>query len=291
MNFKGTIVPLITPFREDESVDLDTLARLVEFHAARGATALMPTALTGEGPLLNEEETRAVWDTVFALSPLPVIPAVVTTRTRTAMRLAEYAYQHGAAALMAAPILPELYAGRSPEDAVGFYEDVAAATPLPLILFNYPSLTGIDITAPVAERLAEIETVVAIKESTGEARRVHAIHRAAPRLQVICGSPVTALESFALGCKAWITGILNVVPEAGAALMEEKDPSAAREIYYRQILPVSDWITRTNNPSGVIKAGVTLRGIDCGAPRRPGRPLSVGDYCEFAGSLKEEKVR
>jgi len=285
MNFKGTIVPLVTPFHADETVDFDTLARLVEFHAARGATALMPTALTGEGPLLNEEETRAVWDTVFALSPLPVIPAVVTTRTRTAMRLAEYAYQHGAAALMAAPILPELYAGRSPEDAVGFYEDVAAATPLPLILFNYPSLTGIDLTAPVAARLAEIETVVAIKESTGEARRVHAIHRAAPRLQVICGSPVTALESFALGC------ILNVVPEAGAALMAETDPAAAREIYYRQILPVSDWIARTNNPSGVIKAGVTLRGIDCGAPRRPGRPLSAEVWSEFARSLKEEMVR
>ncbi|MEO8663079.1 MAG: dihydrodipicolinate synthase family protein, partial [Bryobacteraceae bacterium] len=107
----------------------------------------------------------------------------------------------------------------------------------------------------------------------------------------ICGSPVTALESFALGCKAWITGILNVVPEAGAALMAERDPAVAREIYYRQILPVSDWIARTNNPSGVIKAGVTLRGIDCGAPRRPGRPLAADVVNEFARSLEEEMVR
>lgn len=285
--FAGAIVPLVTPFHEDESLDLDTLVRLVEFHRARGVSALMPTALTGEGPLLTEEETRTVWDAVIDASSLPVIPAVLTTRTRTAIRLAEHAAARGAAALMAAPILPELYSGRSPEDAAGFYASLAAATPLPLILFNYPALTGIDLTAPLVARLAEIETVRAVKESTGEARRVHAIHRAAPRIEVICGSPVTALESFALGCRAWITGILNIAPEAGAALVSETNLPRAREIYYRRILPLADWIARTNNPAGVLKAGVEARGIACGAPRRPGRPLEPELARELAATIEE----
>lgn len=286
-NITGAIVPLVTPFRADESLDLDTLARLVEFHAARGASALMPTALTGEGPLLTEDETRTVWDAVFAASTLPVVPAIVTTRTQTALRLAEHAASRGAAALMAAPILPELYAGRSPDDAIGFYRELARATPLPLILFNYPSLTGIDLTAPLVARLAEIETICAIKESTGEARRVHAIHRAAPRIEVICGSPVTALESLALGCRAWITGILNILPEAGAALLTETNPAAARDIYYRRILPLADWMSLTNNPTGVIKAGVAARGIVCGVPRRPARPLPPELAAQLAKTIEE----
>jgi 4-hydroxy-tetrahydrodipicolinate synthase len=276
----GTLAPLVTPFHSDESLNLDALGRLVDHALASGASGLVPTALSGEGLLLDEGETLAVWDAVFAGTSgrVPVVPAVITTTTRQACRLAKAAAERGAAAILAAPVLPELYSGRSPEDAYAFYADVAAATALPIVLFNYPSLTGVDLVASIVERLAGIERVRYIKESTGDASRVHDIQRrVGDRVQVVCGAPQTALESFALGCRAWITGLLNVVPRSGRQLMtavlEKRDLALARRIYSQQVLPVFDVLRRSANPTGTLKAGLRLQGFEVGAPRRPGRAL------------------
>lgn len=290
---RGTIVPLVTPFASDESVDLSALSRLVEHALASGAQGLMPTALSGEGPLLEAAETLAVWDRVFetAAGRLPVVPAVIATTTRRAVSLAREAERRGAAAVMAAPILPELYSGRSPDDALAFYADVASATSLPLVLFNYPSLTGVDLVPPLVARLSEIGSVRYIKESTGDASRVHDIQRLlGDRLEVICGAPQTALESFALGSRTWITGLLNVVPRSGLQLLravhERGDLGLARRVYYRHILPVFDVLRRSTNPTGTLKAGLVAQGIDVGAPRRPGRPLSGEHKATLEGHLR-----
>jgi 4-hydroxy-tetrahydrodipicolinate synthase len=278
---RGTIVPLVTPFASDESLDLRALDRLVAHALASGAQGLMPTALSGEGPLLDTAEILTVWDRVFeaAAGRVPVVPAVIATTTRRAVSLVREAERRGAAAVMAAPILPELYSGRSPDDALAFYADIAAAASLPLVLFNYPSLTGLDLVPALVARLSEIERVRYIKESTGDASRVHDIQRlVGDRVEVICGAPQTALESFALGSRAWITGLLNVVPRSGLQLLravhERRDLALARRVYYRQVLPVFDVLRRSTNPTGTLKAGLVAQGIDVGVPRRPGHALS-----------------
>ena len=150
----GTIVPLVTPFNSDESFDRTRMSRLIDFILEQGADALMATALTGEASLLTVDETLTVWDTVFekAANRIPVVPAIISTTTRQAVFLAKAAEARGAGVLMAVPILPELYAGRSYDDVYAFYADVAAATPLPLILFNYPSLTGIDFVPALVRK-------------------------------------------------------------------------------------------------------------------------------------------
>ncbi len=281
LKLTGTIVPLVTPFDASENLDLLALCRLVAFVLEQGAHGLMPTALTGEGPLLTRTETLAVWDVVFAETRerLPIIPAVIAATTRRAIKLVQAAEARGAAAVMVAPILPELYAGRSFDDVYAFYADVAAVTQLPIILFNYPSLTGVDFVPPWVERLVEIENVQYIKESTGDTKRVHALQRlVGRRLSVICGAPNVALESLALGCQTWVTGIMNVVPRSAQQLVEAVhrlgDLDLARQVYYTQILPLVDVMGQVNNPTGVVKAGVCARGVDVGRPRRPGQ--SVG---------------
>ena len=280
----GTIVPLVTPFAADEPFDRQAMAGLIDYVLAQGADGLMPTALTGEGPLLTPDETLAVWDAVFekAADRLPIIPAIISTTTLSAIHLARAAEQRGAAVVMLAPILPDLYAGRSDDDVCSFYADIAAATSLPIILFNYPSLAGVDLTPPLVARLAEIDNVRYIKESSGDSRRVHAIQRlAGERISVICGSPNTALESLALGCRTWITGIMNVVPRSARQLMravaELADLPLARRIYYSQILPLVDVLARNSNPTGTIKAALCARGVEVGFPRRPGSGLSIAD--------------
>jgi dihydrodipicolinate synthase/N-acetylneuraminate lyase len=279
----GTIVPLVTPFNADELFDRTRMIRLIDFVLDQGADALMATALTGESSLLTPDETLAVWDTVFekAANRIPVVPAIISTTTRQAVFLGKAAEARGAGVFMAVPILPELYAGRSYDDVYAFYADLAAATPLPIILFNYPSLTGIDFVPALVERLLRIPTVRYIKESTGDTRRVHALQRAfGERIFVICGAPNVALESLALGCRAWITGTMNIVPKSARQLfrtMGLNDLPLARRIYYRQILPFVEVMARNFNPTGTIKAGVCARRIDVGLPRKPGSGVSEAD--------------
>ncbi len=290
----GTIVPLVTPFDDGDAVDENALDRLIGFVEQAGVNGVMATALTGEGPLLTVDETLAVWCVVAGSigGRLPFIPTVVTTRTADAVYLAEQASLLGADALMTAPILPELYAGRSHADVIGYYEAISRSTDLPVILFNYPSLTGVDLTPALVERLSQIDGVGFVKESTGIASRVHAIHRrTGNRVDVICGAPTTALESFALGATRWITGIMNVVPRSAVQLHEAAiglaDFPIARDIYYRQVLPISDVIEETNNPTGTIKAGLRIRGVPVSVPRAPGSDLTTGQIGHLEAVISE----
>ncbi len=183
---------------------------------------------------------------------------------------------------MVDPILSELYTGRADDDVYAFYADLAASTSLPIVLFNYLSCTGIDLVPQLAARLADIDNVQYIKESTGDTRRIPDIQRlVGERLSVICGVPNVALESLALGRRSWITGILNLVPCSAQqmirAVVELGDYHLARRIYYDQILPVVDVLARNQNSTGTIKAAVCARGVNVGVPRRPGRAISGPD--------------
>ena len=291
----GTIVPLVTPFDSDESFDRTRMCRLIDFVLEQGADALMATALTGESTLLTPEETLRVWDSVFenARRRVPVVPAIISTTTRQAVFLAKAGEARGAGVLMAVPILPELYAGRSYDDVYAFYADLAEAMPLPIILFNYPSLTGIDFVPALVERLVKIPTIRYLKESTGDTRRVHGLQRAfGERISVVCGAPNVALESLALGCRAWITGTMNIVPRSAHQLfraMGQNDLPLARRIYYRQILPFVEVMARNFNPTGTIKAGVGARGVDVGLPRKPGSGVSAVDKAHLDRLAAEVK--
>jgi 4-hydroxy-tetrahydrodipicolinate synthase len=249
-----------------------------------GADFVMATALTGEGPLLSAEETTSIWSTIAtrARGRAGFVPAVITYRTRTAIELVRAAAELGADAVMVTPIVPELYAGRSESDVRGFYEEVAGAVSIPLVLFNYPSLTGVDFTPSFVSSLSSIDAIGYIKESTGDSRRVHAIHRlCGDRITVICGNPNAAFESIALGCSAWITGIMNAAPRSARRMMQlildGRDLAAARAVYYRHLLPLVDLMTRNSNPTGTIKAAMRVRGLPAGVPRRPGSDVSAGD--------------
>lgn len=280
----GTIVPLVTPFTAEEGLDRAGMDRLVDYVLHQGADGVIPTALTGEGPLLTADETVLVWEAVIerVAGRVPVVATVITSTTKMAVQLVRAAEARGAAAVMVTPILPELYAGRSHDDVVRFYQEVAGETSLPILLFNYPSLTGIDFVPPLVERLAAIPSIRYIKESTGDIRRVHGIQRLlGDRISVVCGAPNVALESLALGCTTWITGIMNVAPRSARQLVravsELSDLKLARRIYYKQILPTVDVLARNLNPTGTIKAGVCARGVDVGVPRRPGHTVSAED--------------
>ena len=280
----GTIVPLPTPFADDESFDITAMRSIIDYLINAGCDSIMPTALTGEALMLTEEETLLVWDAVFesAAGRLPIIPAIISTTTRRAIRLARAAAKQGSVALMAAPVLTELYTRRPQDEVYAFFSEIAMCCGLPIILFNYPGVTGLDLTPGILERLAEIDSVQYIKESTGDSKRVYAIQRLlGERIRVICGAPNVALESFALGCNAWITGIMSIAPRSARQLLQAVhrlgDLELARRIYYNQLLPLVDIMIGNCNPVGTIKEGLNARGINIGLPRRPGSGVSAVD--------------
>ena len=282
------IVPVVTPFDADERVDHRALGAIVDHMIDAGADFVMGTALTGEGPLLSVDETTSIWSTIatHARGRAGFVPAVITYRTSTAIALVRAAVELGADAVMVTPIVPELYAGRSESDVRGFYAEVAAAVSIPLVLFNYPSLTSVDFTPTFVHSLSSIDAIGYIKESTGDSKRVHAIHRlCGDRVKVICGNPNAAFESLALGCDTWITGIMNAAPRSARRMMRlilnDRDLAAARDIYYRHLLPLVDLMARNSNPTGTIKAAMRARGLPAGIPRRPGSDVSAADASEL----------
>jgi 4-hydroxy-tetrahydrodipicolinate synthase len=132
IELKGTIVPIVTPFNDDESLNLPALEQLINYILCQGADGLIPTALTGEGPQLKDDEISAVWDVVFqkAKQKVSVVPAVISHTTARAVHLLSIAEEKGAAAVMVAPILNEFYVERSQSDIIGFYKDIAGSTSL-----------------------------------------------------------------------------------------------------------------------------------------------------------------
>jgi len=278
---KGIVVPLVTPFDSDGRFAPQAMRDLVDRVVGNGASGVMPTGLTGEGPLLKTSETLTVWESTFACvaSRVPVLPAIFTTTTRQAVELASHAESFGAAGILAAPILPELYSGRSLDDVERFYKSICKHITCPLILFNYPTFTGFDLTPESVQRLAAIEQVTYVKESSADSKRVHGIKRlCGERVEVICGAPQVALECFALGCRSWITGLLNVIPALGCELLcacgAKSNLAKARRIYFDLVLPLAELLEVTLNPMGVIKAALRAQGIEVGAPRPPGASLS-----------------
>ena len=282
----GTIVPLVTPFDADERFAPDGVRPPGRRSSSReGADALMPTALTGEGPLLTSDETIAVWEATFAAAngAVPVIPAIISTTTREAVRLAIRAHALGAAAILVAPVVPELYAGRSRRDVTGFFEAVAGATPLPLILFNYPSLTGVDLTADFLSDLAGIEHVP-LRE--GEHRRQSPRPRHSPAVRGAHRGDLRQPERRPRVAGARVPGLDHRHHERGAAIGPAADGRRASwTATWRardtsttsRILPLVDLMFQNSNPTGTIKAGLRARGVDVGVPRRPGSGVSPAD--------------
>lgn len=288
LELQGMIVPLVTPFDAGGAVDAAALISVAEHARSHGASGLMPTALTGEGPLLSAPETETVWRTLIARyrGQIPVIPAIFPTTTAEAIRLGMMAANLGASAIMVSVIMPELYGRRAEKHVLCFFESFCGAVPLPVILFNYPSVAGYDLVPELVAQLAAIGDIHWIKESTGDSRRVSEIlHRTGGKIEVICGSPEVALESLALGSRAWITAITNVIPAACRALIEAVqagDMARARTLNSRVVRPMFEIVRESSNTIGTVKSGLALRGIKVGIPRPPGLQLEGNEKVRAA---------
>ena len=276
MTFPGIIPAVITPFDAADRVDVAALEANVAHLLERGVHGLIAAGTMGEAGSLTAEERRTVVETVVrtAAGAVPVLAGVSAGATRLAVANTRLAREAGVQGVMCLP--PLNYAG-SVDEHVAFFAAVAAEG-LPVMAYNNPEASGIDLTPPVIAALADaVPGVVAIKECSGDARRIPAILNAT-RLQVLVGGDDWALEGFATGATGWVSGVANVAPEACVALLEQTQAgelAAARETY-RRLLPLA---RLDMDPKLVqyFKGAMDAVGLAGGPTRPPRGPLDAAE--------------
>lgn len=268
----GVLVALVTPMKADGSIDLNTLARHVETMIAAGIHGLVPLGSTGEFYALTVEERRAVLKTTLEIARgrVPVVPGTNAGSTREVVALSREAEELGCDGVMlAAPY----YSLPRPAELRAHIKAVNDAIGIPIMLYNYPGRTGVDMTPEFIEQLLELPRVRYVKESTGEIGRISTLlRRCGDRLGVFCGADTVAFESLALGAVGWVGGVANVVPgshvELYRLITEKRDFAAARKLYF-QMLPLLSLMENGGKYTQWVKGACGLMGRPVGAPRAP----------------------
>src|ERR687896_1300860 len=241
MRFPGIIPAVPPPFHASGEIDLAALERNLAALLDAGVHGLVATGTMGEAGSLTAAERRTVVQAVVRAADgrVPVIAGVSAGTPSAAIAFAADAADAGAGALM---LLPPLGYRGDVREIEAFYRSVAEAAGLPLMAYNNPEASGTDMTPDVIVRLYEqIDAVVAVKECSGDARRLPALMNAAPGVEVLVGGDDWALEGFCAGATGWVSGVADVAPGECVALWElcrAGDLEPAREMY-RRLLPLA----------------------------------------------------
>jgi 4-hydroxy-tetrahydrodipicolinate synthase len=238
--FEGVIPAVVTPFSDEGDVDVAALASNAEWVLDGGARGLVGTGTMGESQSLSMAERRLVVETLVEAAPARTVTVGVSAATPGAsITLAADAAAVGAQGLM---LLPPLGYAADDREIEAFYRVVAESTDLPIMAYNNPHASGTDMRPRLVARLAEIDGVVAVKECSGDARRIAEIRSIAHSdFEVLVGGDDWALEAFCAGATGWISGVANVAPRECAelhVLCAEGRLQEARERYAR-LLPLA----------------------------------------------------
>ncbi|MGA2557126.1 MAG: 4-hydroxy-tetrahydrodipicolinate synthase [Verrucomicrobiota bacterium] len=270
--FRGVFAALVTPMKANEEIDYPRLAEFTDHLVRRGLHGLVPLGSTGEYYALSAEERERVLRATLeaAAGRVPVVAGANAGSTREVIAFARQAEQLGCDGVMlAAPY----YSLPRPEELFAHFRAVNNAIGLPIVLYNYPGRTGVDMAPELIERLAGLSHVRYVKESTGEMARItELLRRCGGRLGVFCGCDTIALESLMVGAIGWIGGVANVLPQAHAGLYRmavvEKNWAAARKLFFK-MLPVLELMEGGGKYTQFVKAACGLAGQPAGPPRRP----------------------
>ena len=271
MRFPGIIPAVTTPFDSSGAIDFDGLAANVAALLDAGVHGIVATGTMGEAGSLSTAERRSVVEAVARAvdGRVPVIAGVSAGTPAAAIALAADAAEAGAGALM---MLPPLGYRADDDEIVAYYRSVTEAAGLPLMAYNNPEASGVDMgTALLARLYEEVDGVVAVKECSGDARRIPALIEAAPDLEVLVGGDDWALEGFCAGATGWVSGVADVAPRDCVALYEAcraGELETARAIY-RRLLPLSRF-DMTPKLVQYFKAALDEAGL-VGGPCRPPR--------------------
>ena len=217
--FKGAMVAIITPFKNDQ-VDEMALRELIEFQIANGTDGIVPCGTTGESATLtHEEHDRVIEITIDAVKKrVPVIAGTGSNNTAEALRLTKHAYEAGAdGALIVCPY----YNRPTQEGLYQHFKTIAESVPIPIILYNIPGRTGVNLMPDMVAKLAKIKNIVGIKEASGSIKQMSdVINLCGNDFSVLSGDDLFTLPLLAIGGTGIISVISNVAPADMAGLVD-----------------------------------------------------------------------
>ena len=254
ISLKGMGVALITPFKEDESVDYEALGRLVDYQVQNGTDYLVVLGTTAETPTLTEEEKRNIIDLVVShvRGRIPIVLGVGGNCTRNVVDQLKHGNFQGIDAILS--VVP-YYNKPSQEGIYQHYKAIAQATKLPIVLYNVPGRTGVNMTAETTLRIArEFKNVIAVKEASGNITQMDDIIKNKPdRFNVISGDDGITFPLLTLGAVGVISVIGNAFPREFSRMVRlalAGDYENSRLIHHR-FTELFSLLFVDGNPAGV----------------------------------------
>lgn len=273
--FSGSLVALVTPFDAQGAVDFHELDKLVDFHLENGTDGIVALGTTAETPTLSDEEKNAIAKRVIDRvgGRIPVIVGAGSNNTLHACELARRYEELGADGLL---VVTPYYNKANKSGMRAHFETIAAATALPIILYNVPGRTGCSISIDVLTELARVPNIVGIKEASGDISYVAQCARlVSDSFCLLSGNDDSIVPLLSLGGSGVISVLANVAPRQTHDMVQsflDGDAARARDLQLK-LLPLVNALFIETNPVPV-KAAVNLLGYSAGECRLPLGPMA-----------------
>jgi 4-hydroxy-tetrahydrodipicolinate synthase len=285
--FTGAMVAIVTPFKNG-AVDEEGLRQLIEFQIENGTKAIIPCGTTGESATLSHKEHERVIEITVAQAKgrVPVIAGTGSNNTVEAIQLTAHAKKVGADGVL---MISPYYNKPTQEGLYQHYKKVAEEVPIPIVLYNIPGRTAVNMEPGTIARLAAIDNIVAVKEASGSMKQItDIIQLCGDKLTVVSGEDFLTYPLMAVGGKGVISVVSNVAPRDMADLCDlclAGKWDEARSLYYR-LLPLCHAMFYETNPAPV-KAALEMMGRISAEVRLPLAPMSEMNRTRLRKDLKE----
>lgn len=286
---QGIIAVTVTPFMDNGDIDYSAAAKHINWLIESGVHGLLPLGATGEFASLTLDERKTFAEFVMkeVAGRVPVMIGAVSQNVDVTIEVSKHAASIKADAVM---ILPPPGLHTSQDEIYAFYKHISENVTLPVMLYNNPGSSGVDIAQETLERIATLPNMKYLKESTGDMRRTtQALDGLEKDLIIFCGCENLAYESFVMGAKGWISVLANVAPSMAVQMFDlvtKKGDLAGARAIYRQVMPLLRLTEDTGELWQVIKYTLQCQGRGNGKLRAPRCPISVSSKAAIDALLK-----
>jgi 4-hydroxy-tetrahydrodipicolinate synthase len=265
--FTGSIVATVTPMKDGE-LDEGSLRSLLRMHAESGTAGIVPAGCTGEAATLTSEERLRMLAVCLEEvgDVMPVIPGTGSNSTTETVHLTKKAAAAGAHGAL---VITPYYNKPTPEGLYQHYREVALEAGIPIVLYNVPSRTGVNMLPETVARLSEVEGIVAVKEASGSVDQVSEIAELCD-ITILSGDDPLTLPMMSVGAKGVVSVVANLLPRMVAEMVEAypERPSRAVELHHA-LRPISKALFLETSPGPVKYAMAELGLIESGELRPP----------------------
>ncbi len=288
--FTGSGVALITPFDENGDVNYSRLREILEFHVINHTDAIIVTGTTGEGSTLSDEEKISVIEFTVDIinSRIPVIAGTGSNDTRHAVEFSKRVEKLGVDGLL----LVTPYYNKGNENGIyEHYKAIAEGVKIPVILYNVPSRTGVNLSIPLLKRLAQIENITALKEASGNISYVAEVAREVPELDIYSGNDDMVVPVLSLGGKGVISVSANIIPDISHDMTVsflKGDVKKARELQLKYNDLVNALFLETNPVP--VKEAMNFLGYEVGNCRLPLGAMNESNRARLIDILTAHEV-